>query len=243
MEKIDKSSHIPYYIQIKDIIKKRIRENIYQKESFLPSENELSQEFQVTRATIRHALKDLKNEDIITTERGKGSKVRGRKIKQSLTEFYSFGRRFVRDDSDNKAESKIIEKNIKKCPMEVSEKLSIPREEKIYEIIRLRMLEEEPLMIELSYIPVKQFPDLFSLDMEGNSLYDILEYSYNTSITKAEEYIHPRISKSKESKFLNIEKGSPVFYVERTTYSNEAPIEYRKNIIRGDKYVFYAELS
>jgi DNA-binding GntR family transcriptional regulator len=51
------------------------------------------------------------------------------------------------------------------------------------------------------------------------------------------------VSGIKESELLNIEKGSPIFLVERITYSNNEIIEYRKSIIRGDKYVFYTEFS
>jgi GntR family transcriptional regulator len=114
---------------------------------------------------------------------------------------------------------------------------------KVYEIMKVRCIEDEPVIVEISYIPKKIFPDLFDNDMEHFSLYDILEFSYKKRITKSREYIQPMVSGIKESELLNIEKGSPIFLVERITYSNNEIIEYRKSIIRGDKYVFYTEFS
>jgi len=76
MEKINKKNKIPLYIQIQKIIKTRIENNIYQKGTLIPSENELSKEFGVTRFTIRNAMKGLQKEDLIYTEKGKGSLVK-----------------------------------------------------------------------------------------------------------------------------------------------------------------------
>jgi len=243
MAKIDKESNLPYYLQIKEILKKRIKNNIYPRETLIPSENELSSEFGVTRNTVRSALKELQDEDLIYTEKGKGSIVKGSKIKQSLMEFYSFGRRFKQNEEGKEAYSKTVEKKEIICPSDVRENLDIRSEDKIYEITRIRYIEEEPVMLEISYLPQKLFPDLFDYDMEHFSLYDMIEYRYKRNITKGREYIQPMISGTKESNFLNIEKGSPVFLVKRITYSGKKPVEYRKSIIRGDKYVFYTEFS
>jgi GntR family transcriptional regulator len=109
--------------------------------------------------------------------------------------------------------------------------------------MKVRCIEDEPVIVEISYIPKEIFPDLFDNDMEHFSLYDILEFRYKKRITKSREYIQPMVSGIKESELLNIEKGSPIFLVERITYSNNEIIEYRKSIIRGDKYVFYTEFS
>jgi len=179
---------------------------------------------------------------LIYTEKGRGSIVKGSKIKQSLMEFYSFGRRFKQKE-EGEAYSKIVEKKEIICPLEVREYLDIKDEDKIYEITRIRYVEKEPVMLEISYLSQMLFPGLFDNDMENFSLYDMIEYSYKKNITKGREYIQPMISGTKESRLLNIEKESPVFLVKRITYSGEKPVEYRKSIIRGDRYVFYTEFS
>ncbi|MFO7886678.1 MAG: GntR family transcriptional regulator [Eubacteriales bacterium] len=242
MSRIDKNGNIPYYLQIKDILEGRIKNNIYPRETLIPSENELSIEFGVTRTTVRNSLKELQKEGLIYTEKGRGSIVKGSKIKQSLMEFYSFGRRFKQKE-EGEAYSKIVEKKEIICPSEVKENLAVRDEDKIYEITRIRYVEKEPVMLEISYLSQILFPDLFDYDMENFSLYDMIEYRYKKNITKGREYIQPMISGTKESKLLNIEKKSPVFLVKRITYSGEKPVEYRKSIIRGDRYVFYTEFS
>ena len=236
-----KNSSLPYYLQIKEIIKERIMENIYPVDTLIPSENVLSQEFNVTRATIRSALTELKKQGLIRTEKGKGSVVCHPVIEQSLLRFYSFGRDFMNSSYNTKTTT--ISKKEVLSPWDVASKLELTENDLVFEIIRLRWFNEFPLIIETSYLPIKLFPNLFSNDLEGQSIYDLIEYKYGIKIIKAKEYISPKNAAVDESDYLGIEEGAPVFFTERITVSStQKPIELRRSIIRGDKYTFYTEL-
>ncbi len=241
MEQFNKNINLPYYIQIKKIIEKRIKKGFYPVETLLPSENTLSKEFDVTRGTIRNAIAELKKEGMVYTEKGKGTKVKQSKIEQSLLKFYSFGREY---EDYSKAYSVIIDKKIIINPcLDIQEKLELKEENTVYKIIRLRYFNEIPLILECSYIPAALTPDILQEDLENKSIYNLLEYKYNMKIKKAKEYISPKMSEKDESTYLEIELGSPVFYTERITLSyDENPIELRRSIIRGDRFTFYTEL-
>jgi len=235
-----KTSDLPYYIQIKNILEERIKKGVYPVGTLLPSENSLSQEFRVTRSTIRNAIKELKDAGLVYTEKGRGTRVRQLKIEQSLLKFYSFGRVF---EDSKKAYSKIINKRIIEKPSKgIQEKLHIENSS-IYEIVRLRYFNDIPLILESSYIPTNIVKDMLSNDLENQSIYNLLEDKYKIRIKKAKEYISPKISGKEESKYLKIPIGSPVFYTERITISSkDTPIELRRSIIRGDRFTFYTEL-
>ncbi len=241
MEVFIKNSSLPYYLQIKEVLKERIKANVYPVDTLIPSENVLSQEFSVTRATIRSALMELKKQGLIRTEKGKGSVVCNSAIEQSLLRFYSFSRDFM--NSSFNTRTTIIEKREIPAPWDVAEKLELNENEGVFEIIRLRWFNEYPMIIESSFLPAKLFPGLLSYNLEEKSIYDLIEYRYGFKIKKAKEYISPKTADVEEAGYLSIEAGAPVFFTERTTVSEaQRPIEIRRSIIRGDKYTFYTEL-
>src|SRR4051794_29860693 len=92
MRQIDRQSPMPYYAQVKDILKDAIRSGDWGANAQLPSEAELCAMFDVSRTVIRQALQDLMHEGIISRRKGKGSFVAAQKIKaglvQKLTGFY-----------------------------------------------------------------------------------------------------------------------------------------------------------
>ncbi len=237
----EKSSNIPYYLQIKDILKSRLN-GTYPANGLLPSETTLAQEFNVTRTTIRNAIKELQREGLVHTEKGKGTMVSTPKIEQSLLKFYSFGGEYK--NTVHQMESEVIEKITVEADEFIAGRLKIPISSGVYKIVRLRSLKEAPIIIETSYIPEKLAPKIIDFELEGKSIYDLLENNYNLKIANAREYIEPRIATKKELDFLGLKAPAAVFYTERTTHNLEyVPMELRISIIRGDKFKFYTELN
>jgi len=236
---IIKDSGLPYFLQIYNELRGRILSQVYLPGNAIPSENELVSEFGVTRATIRNAVKKLQDEGLVRTEKGKGSFVNAPKIEQSLFKFYSFGR----DYSIFNIQSVLVKvKDI--LDEEIQIKLNLSSQDHIKQIIRIRKLDNIPVIIETSYIPVTLVPDIETFDLQNLSIYDLLEQHYGLHILKAKEYLDPCIADSYCSKLLEIDKGKPVFVTERITYdTTEKPIEYRKSIIRSDKFRFSVELK
>ncbi|MGM0603015.1 MAG: GntR family transcriptional regulator, partial [Bacillota bacterium] len=130
-------------------ITQRIYEGEYSSGSYLPSENKLAQEFEVTRSTIRKALNVLKDKGTIESRQGKGYLIKELHWEQSLLQFYSFG--------------KNISKNIENPETEVLEYKKIGglktvadfKDSELWEINRLRFMNGIPLILETSYIPIK----------------------------------------------------------------------------------------
>jgi GntR family transcriptional regulator len=242
MDTLDKSSYIPYYVQIKHILIENIRRGTFAHGQLIPSEAELAAQFKVTRTTIRKALDELKREGTIRTERGKGSVVAEKsKIEQSLQQIYRFGTGV--GDTGIPALSRVITAEPCIPPPEVLEKLGKTQDEAFYRIVRLRFFEDQPFSLETSYIPCTVAPGIIDHEIGSGSLAEILEIQYGIRIGKATEYLYPKISDEYQSQLLGIENHSPVFQTERITEStNNSLIEYRISIIRGDMVKFSTEL-
>lgn len=236
---IIKSSGLPFYLQIYNELRKKITDKVYLPNQPIPSENELVTEFGVTRATIRNAVKKLQDEGLVITVKGKGSYVNTPKIEQSLFKFYSFGRDFA--ELNNKSILlNIMETNDK----DIQKIFNLHESDSIKQINRIRQLDNTPVIVESSYIPASFVPDIECFDLEQLSIYDLLEKHYGFHILRAKEYLDTILTDSYYSKLLDTEKGKPVFVTERITYDiNENPIEYRKSIIRSDKFRFSVDLK
>jgi GntR family transcriptional regulator len=77
---------IPLHKQISDWLREQIEEGSLKKNEKLPSENELSDTFEVSRVTVRRALQTLENEQLIYRCQGLGSFVSDHRTHQSFAQ-------------------------------------------------------------------------------------------------------------------------------------------------------------
>lgn len=236
------NSSISSYKLIANQIIKRIQDGIYPPGSYLPSENMLAKEFDVTRVTVRKALDILKSKGTLESFQGKGYKVRLLHWEQSLLQFYSFGKNIA--EKIHKPATKVLSYE-KLNGLEIEKKYNeeIFTEGELWKINRLRLRNNLPLILETSYIPVKFLPEFKKEDLKQISLYTLLENN-QIIIIKAREYLETTLASEKERELLEIETNTPLFKTLRYTYnSKEELVEIRKSLIRSDNFNFSVEMS
>jgi len=241
-KKIYKDSPLPLYYQLKQIIINMVESRELKENDKLPTENELCKQFSISRTTTRQALKELVNEDYIYVIQGKGTFISPKKFQQELLNFYSFTdemEKIGRTPTTLVLEFKIIETDNK-----VAQVLKINQNDKIYKFIRVRLADNEPMILETTYIPYDLFPGISREDLESNPLYAILVGRFHTVFTKAEETFRSTLLNEGEAKKLNYIKGGPAILLERITYNNyNRVIEYTKSVTRGDKFKYHVILT
>lgn len=72
---IDPTARKPPYLQVADILAERIRSGQYPKDSRIPTESELVEEFEVGRNTARRAVEALRQRGLVETVPTRGSYV------------------------------------------------------------------------------------------------------------------------------------------------------------------------
>lgn len=236
-----KTSAIPLYLQIHTILRQRITSGMYEPGKLLPSETQMIEEFNVTRATLRNAIKLLQEDGLAVTEKGKGTFVNSVKKEQSLFKFYSFGRDYSGSEYNSNTFLTSAEEIL---PNEsIKEKFNQPSLGEISKISRIRYMDNIPVIAEISYIPIKIAPNIIAEDLNKFSIYDLLENKYRTPIKKAREYLNAVNCTKTLASQLKTKVGDAVFLVERITYTeNDEVIEYRTSYIRGDKFKFFVDL-
>ncbi|MBN2376899.1 MAG: GntR family transcriptional regulator [Sedimentisphaerales bacterium] len=88
--RIDADKPIPKYLQLKDILRHYFKNEHYELGQQIPTENDLMQQFQVSRNTVRQALGELENEGFIYKKRGSGSFFSG-KTQEDVNQTYLIG--------------------------------------------------------------------------------------------------------------------------------------------------------
>ena len=105
-----------------------------------------------------------------------------------------------------------------------------------YKIARLRIVDQVPMMLETSYIPVERCPALEQYDLENNSLFRIFEEKYGILPTTGEEKISVTCTTDEESAVLDVPAGSALFWIISETYDEQGKlIEYCRTAARPDR--------
>ena len=239
---LDKTTAIPIYYQLKEWLRGEIANGIWKPGDLLPSERELSEQFGISRMTVRRALNELREEGLLRREQGRGTYVATPKIEQRLTRLTGFTEDMQRRALRSGA--RVLRQMMVEAPTPVARALRISQGKQILLLERLRMAEQEPMAIESSYLHFSGVERLLEEDFENQSLYHCLSEKYGIIPTRAEQQVEAVQCCEDECELLRIEANSAVLRNRRVTYDQKnRPFEYTKSIYRGDRYIFYVELS
>lgn len=232
---------IPLYCQLADIIINEIEIKGLKENDRLPAEREYCEKYKLSRATVRQAINYLEKKGYLYKIQGSGTFVSSRRLKQKLLKFYSFTEEMKKQGKT--PESKILSFKIIESDDKISKELNITKKEKVFELVRLRLADNEKVMYEKTYLPYKRFSDLTKKDLRISPLYDILQSKYGLSFTKAIERFSVGIADEKVADILSINSGMPIINLQRWTHTGIEIIEYTVSSVRGDKFEFEVELN
>ena len=239
---IDKDSVIPYYYQIKENLKYLIEEKKLAEGERIPSEMELCQAYGVSRTVVRQALNELASEGLIIKSKGKGTFVARPKIIGSLMQnIHGFHKDMTRKDLTIK--NKVLEFSVIKAGKKVSDKLQLKPGLEIFKLVRLRFINNEPIVYVTSYIPHSFCPNLLNEDFSKQSLYNTLEEKYGLEIASSHRNIEAVSAPEEISALMGIEKKAPLLLLGSISYlKNGLAVEYFEAFHRGDRSGFAVEL-
>ncbi len=239
---INFKSHIPYYIQLMDILKEKVQQADWAPGDQIPGEQDLCELYQVSRTVVRQALRELEFEGVISRRKGKGTFIALPKISeglvQKLTGFYQdMVERGLRPGT------KVLHQAVVPANDKIARYLNIQPGDEVIDIQRLRFTNDEPIQLVTTYIPYKICPGLAQVDLTDQSLYAYLEKECGIFITKGHRYIEAVLASEHEAALLGIEHGAPLLMLDSVSFSeNNQPIEYYHALHRGDRSRFEVEL-
>jgi len=240
---LNKNIPIPLYYQLKTILLEYIEVHHTDLESPIPTEFEISEHFEISRPTVRQAIRELVVEGYLYRIKAKGTFISKPKIKQDFL--------LILDSFNNEMHKKGLTPSTKVLSIKVidgdekiSEALNIKIGSKVIQLSRLRYANIEPIVFVITYLPFDKCPSILTKDLENDSMYEILEKDCGILISGASRSLESILAGEFESKLLEIEKGSPIQYFESIAYlSDGTPIEFSLAKYRGDRNKFIFDLK
>ena len=235
---VNKKDDMPKFKKVALMIEDKIKKGLYVTTQKLPSEYDLAREFDVSRLTVRKAIDDLIEQNILVKRKGKGSYVMGGdKIQSGSSGLESFTESAKRMGKTVKTEV-ISFKLLEEVPLLVETSLELDElsSQQIFELVRRRSLDGEPMTIEKIYIDKSYLADCTVQDLEG-SLFDIIENK--TEIGYSHQEIEAVLVDEEISGLFDIPVGEPLLKAYSNTYSLDSTVVlYDISYYRADKYTF-----
>ncbi|MDI6894690.1 MAG: GntR family transcriptional regulator [Bacillota bacterium] len=238
----DKNSVVPLYHQIKEGLREEIEAGLYQPGDLLPPEHELCKRYGVSRITVRQAVLDLAREGLVDRKRGKGTFVCQPKIQQDLLGFYDFTRQLEATGREQTVRVLSVERVESEA---VATWLGLPRDEPLVRIMRLRIVDDEPLILEKTFVSARRFPGIEREDFSSTPVYyRMITERFGVALGRAVKFLEPVLVDAYASAFLGVKKGSPGLLVVRVTYAVDGtPVVVTKWLVRGDRCRHYVEVG
>ena len=234
---INRNDKRPIYDQLVEILRNKI-ENEMEPNDRMLSERKICDEYGVSRTTVRLAMADLEHMGYIYKRHGKGTFVAAlNQNSQNLMDSYSFTDHMKAQGKN--PSTKVLSFEIVESTKYFAEKLGINPGEKIIKIMRLRLADNIPMMLERTYLPMREFAGLTQEKVIQKPLYEIFKEDYGEIIKVADEEFSAGIVSDKEAELLEVPIDSACLKLLRTTYNdNNIVIEFTLSVARSDKFVY-----
>lgn len=230
-------SPVPLYSQLKELLRSRILDGSYAPHSRMPSENELGQLYGVSRITVRQALGDLQKEGLIFKIHGKGTFVAKPKAFQNVSTLQGLA------ESMTQMGYEVLNKlrSFRHVPASalVAERLQVAEGSSVTEIRRVRLINREPISLEITWLPQAVGEKLEKADLVTRDIFLILENDCGIALGHADLAIDAVLADSDLTQALAVEEGAPIMRIERLTYTADGtPLDFEHLYYRGDAFQY-----
>jgi GntR family transcriptional regulator len=238
---IDKTSQIPYYLQLKNILLEKIKQNAFPKGK-LPSENELAEKYGITVTTVRKVLSELQNDGRIYKVKGLGSFVKKPKIELDIARYLSFGR--LMKEKGLQEEITLLKREVTDFNENWLNGFTLDNPgKKVIHIERTRSIEDEPIAIERLFFNEEICAPMLE-KAEDTLIYDFLINELKIDFDRIEEYLEPINLSKEDASTLGVKPNSAALLITKFSFDHENTwLEYSTTIIRGDKCRYHVHLK
>ena len=213
------NSIVPLYAQIVEQLQYDIKNGMYSKNGRLPTETELSEQYSVSRITVRRAVDELVNLGRVEKKQGKGTFICAPKLTRQLDGPMSFTEMCQANGLEVSA--RILDAKI--CTADtayVREALGVTERDPVVRIRRLRYAGGKPLVLEDNFYPL-EYAYLLSIDLENDSIYRYLQEDKGIELRRTTMRLRIVRADSKLAKLLQVPRNAP-------------QLEMRGRVVRAD---------
>ncbi|KII75304.1 GntR family transcriptional regulator [Vibrio renipiscarius] len=224
------------YLEIYETIKDRILHGKYESNVKLPDGTSLANEFGCSELTIKKALDILVHDGFVVRKRGSGSFVKRPLSTQAPKHLY--GTKANAAATGQKLETRVLNYSVEPATDFLADRLNCIEGDMLYHIIRVRVSDGEPNVIEDTYMPINIITGLSKKHVE-NSIYEYINSSLGLKIHSSTMEITITKAGEIESENLLLKLDDSVVNVEQVVYLDNGEIfEYSNVKHRCDMFKF-----
>ncbi len=234
MRPLDRTSPLPLWAQLATELRERIALGEFDQR--FPTDEELVHDYEVSRQTVREAVRHLGEAGIVERQRGRGSFLRRPfPLEQPVAAFYSLARSIARQGLAERSHVLRLEPA---ADAQAAGKLGLPAGAALTYLERLRFAGDEPLALDRSWLPAKIGKVLDAAGLERGPLYEAIAVHAGLRVTGGHERISAAVPDVPTRRLLGLPPREAVLVVERLALAGERPVEWRVSTVRGDRFVF-----
>ena len=235
---LDRSSPLPLWAQLEAELRNRLDAGEF--DDGFPTDAQLVSRYDVSRHTVREAIRHLNKTGVLRRERGRGTVVNRAEFEQPLGGLYSLFRSIEAGGVEQRSE--VIDVGVQ-ANAEAAARLKLDEQADLFFLERIRFAGDAPLAVDRAWLPLSLAAPLLEADFSHTALYDELERACGVRPNKGWERLMPVLPSFSDRERLGLKRNDAAFFLERLGMHNQDIIEWRTTTIRGDRYRFVADWS
>lgn len=239
---LDKNSAVSLHDQLNQIMREQLKKDIWKANQKIPSENELAQEYGLSRMTVRAVITELVKDGLLYRVQGKGTFVTPEKLDMSTAGFSKFREQVLA--RGHRCETKVISCETIKSTAYLRNCLRLPESEKeLFHVYRLTFVDGEPTCIRKAFITMDAARFITEEKLKSIPLFSQMEQNgYKT--TRIVESIKTDFPTDIDCKLLGVGKWHPLLIVSDIHKgSNGLPFVMNEYAFRGEKVTVNVEFQ
>lgn len=233
----------PIFKQLIDKMKQNITDGSWPEGYKLPSEEEFSKELNISRGTLRRAIKELVKTGYLEQVHGKGTFVLNKFITSNLAqEFISTAESLENNGIDY--ETEVIKQEVIKADNHIISKLECEKDTLILYLKRIRLVDNEKVILIENWVNMNICVDIDQENFEKNTIFDMVEKTSKKTIEFGVRSFEARSLDDEQAQILSMEPHSPILYLEQKTYVEGNQVAEYSNIwLKSDKHKIISVLE
>ena len=217
---------IPLYRQLAQTLQRTMESGKLGPNTALPTERDLALTYNVSRDTVRKAIRLLEEQGILYSDHGRGTFTAPEAVRQMSRSLDSFSEDTIRRGGDPGQKILLME-NVA-ANMAISSLLKIDKQIPLLRIKRLRLMNGAPVGLQDSYLKLPPGAKLERKELErSGSLYRILIDKFGIEPSESLESVGAIAAAAEDAPLLDVTEGTPLLVCERIMLSDRRePIEY-----------------
>jgi GntR family transcriptional regulator len=236
---LDRTSPVPLWAQLHDDLRRRSGAGEFA-EAF-PAEMDLVDQYDVSRNTVREAMRRLRSDGVVIASRGRRPRLADEtEIVQPLGALYSL---FASVEASGLEQRSVVRALEVRTDADAAHHLGRASSRPLLYLERLRLAGGEPLALDRVWVPADLGASLLDVDFAHTGLYDELLSRAGVAMTGGREQIRAVVPAEDDRDLLGLPGGVAALAIDRLGWAKGEPVEWRRTLVRGDRFSVVAELS